>query len=114
MLASALSRTVGQSSMKTYDYSARGVPVVATAGHLERSGDAPPHTYVVDDAAEMVAAMVAAAEEPAGCAEDRIAWAAERTWDRRTAAWLEATLGILAGSPCVDRSRTQRGTSLSS
>jgi glycosyltransferase involved in cell wall biosynthesis len=93
LIPDVASRALGQSSMKTYDYSARGVPVVATAGHLEHSGDAPPHTYVVDDAAEMAAAMVAAADEPAGCADDRIAWAAERTWERRTAAWLDATLG---------------------
>jgi hypothetical protein len=42
----------GQSSMKTYDYCARGVPVIATAGHLEHSSDVPPHTYVVEDAEE--------------------------------------------------------------
>jgi glycosyltransferase involved in cell wall biosynthesis len=87
------SRALGQSSMKTYDYCARGVPVVATAGHLEHSADAPPHTYVVGGAAEMAAAMVAAAEEPVGHAKERMDWAAERTWDRRTTAWLDATLG---------------------
>ena len=84
---------LGQSSMKTYDYCARGVPIVATAGHLEHSSDAPPHTSVVSGAAEMAAAMVAAAEEPVGCAKARIEWAAERTWDRRTDAWLDAAVG---------------------
>jgi glycosyltransferase involved in cell wall biosynthesis len=83
----------GQSSMKTYDYCARGIPVVATAGHLEHSSDAPPHTAVVDGAAEMAAAMVAVADEPLGHAKERIDWAAERTWDRRTDAWLAAVRG---------------------
>jgi len=84
---------LGQSSMKTYDYCARGLPVVATAGHLEHSGETPPHTSVVATAQEMAAAMVAAADEPVGCAKERVDWAAERTWDRRTDAWLDATLG---------------------
>jgi glycosyltransferase involved in cell wall biosynthesis len=93
LIPDVASRALGQSSMKTYDYCARGVPVVATAGHLEYSSDAPPHTYVVDGPDEMAAAMQAAADEPAPYATDRIAWAAERTWARRTDAWLDATLG---------------------
>ncbi|WP_138758787.1 glycosyltransferase family 1 protein [Modestobacter altitudinis] len=84
---------LGQSSMKTYDYCARGLPVVATAGHLEHSGETPPHTSVVATAQEMAAAMRAAVDEPVGCAKERVDWAAERTWDRRTDAWLDATLG---------------------
>lgn len=84
---------LGQSSMKTYDYCARGVPVVATAGHLEHSSDVPPHLRTVSGAREMAAAMVAAEEEAASCADDRIAWAAARTWSRRTDAWLTAALG---------------------
>ena len=87
------SRALGQSSMKTYDYCARGVPVVATAGHLEHSSDVPPHTYVVTGAAEMAAAMVAAADEPVSRAEERVDWAADRTWSRRTDAWLDAMTG---------------------
>ena len=86
------SRALGQSSMKTYDYCARGVPVVATAGHLEFSSDTPPQTQVVRGAAEMAAAMVATAGEPLGHAEERVGWAAERTWQRRTDAWLDAAL----------------------
>ena len=92
------SRALGQSSMKTYDYCARGVPVVATAGHLEHSSDVPPHTYVVTGAAEMAAAMVAAADEPVSRAKERVDWAADRTWSRRTDAWLAAMTGTrLAG-----------------
>jgi hypothetical protein len=67
--------------------------VVATAGHLERSSDAPPHTAVVQGAREMAEAKVAAAEEPVSCAKERIDWAAVRTWDRRTDSWLDAALG---------------------
>ncbi|MGY1845555.1 hypothetical protein [Modestobacter sp. SYSU DS0875] len=90
---------LGQSSMKSYDYCARGVPVVATAGHLELSSDAPPHVAVVTSATELAAAMVAAAEEPADWAAARVAWAAERTWARRTDAWLGAALGHPVASP---------------
>jgi hypothetical protein len=95
LIPDVASRALGQSSMKTYDYCSRGVPVVATSGHLEHSSDVPPHTYVVDGAAGMVEAMVAAAQEPAGWAAERVAWAAERTWDRRTDAWLSAAGGRL-------------------
>jgi hypothetical protein len=41
----------------------------------------------------MAAAMVTGTDEPVGLAQERIGWAAERTWDRRTDAWLDATLG---------------------
>ncbi|MPQ99076.1 hypothetical protein GB931_14320 [Modestobacter sp. I12A-02628] len=85
-------RALGQSSMKTYDYSSRGLPVVATAGHLEHSSDPPPHAYVVDGAAATAEALVAAGEEPAGWAAERVAWAAARTWRHRTDAWLAAAL----------------------
>ena len=95
LIPDVASRALGQSSMKTYDYCARGVPVVATAGHLEHSSDVPPHTYVVAGAAEMAEAMVAAADEPVSCAKERVEWAAARTWDRRTDAWLAATTGGL-------------------
>jgi hypothetical protein len=95
LIPDVASRALGQSSMKTYDYCSRGVPVVATAGHLEHSSDVPPHTYVVDGAAGMVEAMRATADEPADWAEDRVAWAADRTWDRRTDAWLSAASGRL-------------------
>jgi glycosyltransferase involved in cell wall biosynthesis len=93
LIPDVASRSLGQSSMKAYDYCARGVPMVATAGHLEHSSDAPPHIYVVDSAEEMAAAMQAAADEPASYAADRRVWAGERTWPRRTDAWLDATLG---------------------
>ena len=94
---------LGQSSMKTYDYCARGVPVVSTAGHLEHSSDAPPHTYVARSAGELAAAMVAAADEPMEYAKERVDWAAERTWQRRTDAWLHATLGHRPAHASVDR-----------
>lgn len=83
-------RARGQSSTKTYDYCARGVPVVATAGHLEHSSDVPPRTHLVFGAAEMAMALVAAGDEPDTLAADRIGWAAARTWDHRTDQWLAA------------------------
>jgi hypothetical protein len=97
---------LGQSSMKSYDYCSRGVPVVATAGHLEHSSDVPPHTALVLGAAEMAAAMVAADDEPPAVPEQRIAWAAARTWRRRTVPWIEAALGQpssdMADAPIAD------------
>src|SRR3954447_17795614 len=72
LIPDVASRALGQSSMKAYDYCARGVPIVATAGHLEHSSDAPPHTSVVWGAAEMVEAMVAATDEPLGHAKERV------------------------------------------
>ena len=92
LLPDVADRALGQSSMKTYDYCARGLPVVETAGHLEHSSDVPPHTAVVSGPAAMAAAMRAAAEEPDHLAAERVAWAAERTWDRRTDQWLVAVL----------------------
>jgi len=86
-------RALGQSSMKLFDYCSRGLPVIASTGHLEVSGDVPPHTYLTAGPAEMAAAMVAAAEEPEGWPRERIAWAAARTWDRRTDEFLAASLG---------------------
>jgi hypothetical protein len=92
--------------MKSYDYCSRGVPVVATAGHLEHSSDAPPHTALVRGAVEMAAAMVAADDEPSAVAQQRIAWAAARTWRRRTVPWLAAALGQpvsdMTDAPTVD------------
>ncbi len=85
-------RARGQSSMKLLDYCSRGVPVVATAGHVELAGEVPPHTALVAGPDEMVDALLAAAAEPAWYAEDRVAWAAARTWRRRTDAWLDVTL----------------------
>ena len=93
LLPDVADRALGQSSMKSYDYCARGLPIVATAGHLEHSNDLPPHTAVVSGPDEMAAAVLAAAEEPADRAAVRTAWAADRTWDRRTDAWLAACLG---------------------
>ncbi|WP_347057045.1 hypothetical protein ABC795_10085 [Blastococcus sp. HT6-30] len=86
-------RALGQSSMKSYDYAARGLPLVATAGHLEHAAELPPHTAIVSGAEEMAAALRAAAEEPRQFAARRRAWAADRTWGRRTGQWLDAVLG---------------------
>ncbi|MGY1835789.1 hypothetical protein ACI79P_11825 [Blastococcus sp. SYSU DS0510] len=86
-------RALGQSSMKSYDYAARGLPLVATAGHLEHAAELPPHTAIVSGADEMAAAVRAAAEEPPAYASRRRDWAAARTWERRAGEWLDAGLG---------------------
>jgi glycosyltransferase involved in cell wall biosynthesis len=86
-------RALGQSSMKAYDYAARGLPLVATAGHLERAAEMPPHTAIVSGAEAMAAAVRAAAAEPPEFAAQRRAWAAARGWARRTDDWLAAALG---------------------
>ena len=93
LLPDVADRALGQSSMKSYDYAARGLPLVATAGHLEHSAEIPPHTAIVSGADEMALAMRAAAAEPPALARERRNWAATRTWSRRTDTWLAAALG---------------------
>ena len=86
-------RALGQSSMKSYDYAARGLPLVASGGHVEHSAEIPPHSAIVSGAEEMALAMRAAAAEPPDPARERRNWAAARTWGRRTEMWLAAALG---------------------
>ncbi|MGY1724376.1 glycosyltransferase family protein [Blastococcus sp. SYSU DS0533] len=93
LLPDVAGRALGQSSMKSYDYAARGLPLVATAGHLEHAAELPPHTAIASGADEMASAVRAAAAEPAAHAVRRREWAAARTWARRTEEWLDAALG---------------------
>jgi glycosyltransferase involved in cell wall biosynthesis len=83
--------SLGQDSMKLYDYAARGRPIVST-GVLAEAGR-PPHTLVADGAHEFAQAVVAAAAQSPAEAAARRAWAAEHTWERRWPAWSEAVFG---------------------
>jgi glycosyltransferase involved in cell wall biosynthesis len=85
--------SVGQDSMKLYDYAARGRPIVTTriSGHLEEEG--PPHLRVVDGAHEMAQAILASLCEPPSYADDRRRWASENRWVQRWPSWSTAVFG---------------------
>ncbi len=81
------------SSMKLFDYAARGRPIVSTrwAGDLERNG--PPHLYLADTPEETALAVEAAAEEPRGRAAARRAWAEAERYESRWPEWSRALFG---------------------
>jgi glycosyltransferase involved in cell wall biosynthesis len=89
-------RSVGQDSMKLYDYAARGRPIVSTDWNPRMAETGPPHTLVAAAPEAFAAAVRSAAEEPAAHAQARRAWGAEQTWDARWPAWSAAVLGGLA------------------
>jgi glycosyltransferase involved in cell wall biosynthesis len=88
-------RSLGQDSMKLYDYAARGRPIVTTrfSPQLDESG--PPHLRVVDDAREMAEGILASREEEASWPGDRRRWAEEQRWISRWADWGAAVFGAL-------------------
>lgn len=85
--------TAGQSSMKLYDYAARGRPVVTSRWIAQDDPAVPPGTRFVSDAAELAAAVEAAASEPADLAAERRSWVAGHTWEARWERWAGAMLG---------------------
>jgi hypothetical protein len=86
-------RSLGQDSMKFYDYAARGRPIVSTRWFDPSSADGPPHLRLAGTACEFAEAVIAAAGQGDQAAEDRRSWAAERTWRRRWPQWAEAVFG---------------------
>lgn len=89
-------RSLGQDSMKLYDYAARGRPIVSSRWHPALEALAPPGTRVADDAATFAAAVLDGAARPEGQAEDRRAWAAANTWAARWPRWSHVVLGSAA------------------
>jgi glycosyltransferase involved in cell wall biosynthesis len=79
--------TAGQDSMKLYDYSARGRPVVATDAACAGVASAPPRLYRGTGAEEIAALVRQAAVEPAEWGQERMAWAANHTWAVRWPRW---------------------------
>jgi glycosyltransferase involved in cell wall biosynthesis len=86
-------RSLGQDSMKFYDYAARGRPIVSTRWFDGTTVESPPHLTLVSTAKAFAEAVAAAESEPASAAEERRRWAAEHTWDKRWPAWASAVFG---------------------
>ncbi len=86
--------SLGQDSMKLYDYAARGLPIVSTRFSAQLGDEAPPHTYIADDVGEMAEAVLASRSEPPSWREDRRAWAEGQRWESRWAAWSAAVFGL--------------------
>lgn len=86
----------GQDSMKIYDYSARGRPVVATAASMSGISEAPPHLRVGNRPEELARLVTESAGDPVQWSQDRAGWAAAQSWDSRWPGWSRALFG--AGS----------------
>lgn len=83
----------GQDSMKVYDYSARGRPIVASDGAVAGISEPPPHLRAASTAGELAEQVRAAVDEPPGCREDRIVWARAQTWEARWPQWSHILFG---------------------
>jgi glycosyl transferase family 1 len=98
----ALSR--GQDSMKIYDYSARGRPIVATQASVDGISECPPHMRVGSTPFELAEQVRETTDEPQQWAPDRIAWAQNQTWESRWPAWADVLFD--AGSAATGVSET--------
>ncbi len=89
--------SLGQDSMKLYDYAARGRPILSTrfAARLEQEG--PPHLMVAQDARELADAILASRSEPPAWRQERRRWAEHQRWESRWGAWSAAVFGTVAG-----------------
>lgn len=85
--------SLGQDSMKLYDYAARARPIVATPFDPALAEDRPPHVRVAATAEAMAAAVADAAGEPQARRAARRAWAEAQRWEERWAAWSRAVFG---------------------
>ena len=80
------------------DTCTRTLPAGRTGRRGHRAVDRPARAAARPGGADQ--ALLAAAGEPTRYATERTAWAAARTWDRRTDRWLAAALGdLVAGAP---------------
>ncbi|HTX12195.1 MAG TPA: glycosyltransferase [Solirubrobacteraceae bacterium] len=86
-------RSLGQDSMKLYDYAARGRPIVSTRWSESLGEEGPPGLRLASSADEFVAAILDAAQEPVEWAAQRRGWAHANTWRRRWAQWSAAVFG---------------------
>jgi len=85
--------SLGQDSMKLYDYAARGRPIVTTAFSPRVREEGPPHLRVCEDPGEMAGAIVSAREEPAQWRGERRRWAERQRWQTRWPEWSRAVFG---------------------
>ncbi len=93
----------GQDSMKIYDYTARGRPVVATAVSVEGISDQPPHMLLASSPSELADRVQEAVSEPAAHRAERLAWARDQTWQARWQRWSEVLF--------ADRAQADHGLS---
>jgi hypothetical protein len=85
--------SLGQDSMKLYDYAARGRPIVATPFDPGLPVGAGPRVRLAGTADATAAAVVEATGESAERRRERRAWAERQRWDERWAAWSAAVFG---------------------
>ncbi len=82
--------SLGQDSMKFYDYAARGLPIVSMPWFEPDDSDLPPHLLVAGTADQSPTRLLQASEQSDTQASERRRWVAERTWSTRTTAWAQA------------------------
>jgi glycosyltransferase involved in cell wall biosynthesis len=92
ILPNKTSLSIGQSSMKLYDYAARGRPIVSTLIDVE-DGYGPPGAHYARGADEFAAAVLAASQETFEQGRTRSRWASNHTWEVRWETWRNAVLG---------------------
>jgi glycosyltransferase involved in cell wall biosynthesis len=104
--------SLGQDSMKFYDYAARGRPIVSTNWFDAERLDHPPVLLTADTPSSFAAAVLEAAAQPSSAVADRRAWAGRNTWASRWPAWSAAAFGrdgsaaLGAGAPRNDNRST--------
>ena len=101
----ALSR--GQDSMKIYDYSARGRPVVATVASVDGISERPPHMRTGSTLAELAEQVRETTDEPQQWATDRIDWAQNQTWESRWPAWADVLFDPVSAGTGVSQTATR-------
>jgi glycosyltransferase involved in cell wall biosynthesis len=77
----------GQDSMKIYDYSARGRPIVSTVASVDGISERPPHMRIGSTPLELAEQVRETTDEPQEWAADRMAWARNQTWESRWPVW---------------------------
>lgn len=85
--------SLGQDSMKLYDYAARGRPIVSTRVLGDDDSARPPHTLIAEGAREFADAVLAAAGQSDSQSQARRDWVAQHTWSRAWPQWSEAVFG---------------------
>ncbi len=85
--------SLGQDSMKFYDYAARGRPIVSTNWFDADRLDHPPLLLSADTCSSFAAAVLEAAAQPSSAVAARRAWAGRNTWASRWPLWSAAVFG---------------------
>jgi glycosyltransferase involved in cell wall biosynthesis len=86
-------KSLGQDSMKLYDYAARGRPIVSTQSNGISAAASLPHVRLAGSADDFAKAILDAASEPPEYSTKRREWAQGHTWQERWPAWSGAVFG---------------------